>query len=50
MKKPQCKDTCAKSVCQAFYRQYMLSPEELCDKKCYKGQNFIPSGFMSPSL
>ena len=41
MKKPQCKDTCAKSVCQAFYRQYMLSPEELCGKKCYKGQNFI---------
>ena len=40
MKKPQCKDTCAKSVCQAFYRQYMLSPEELCGKKCYKGQNF----------
>ena len=23
-----------------FYRQYMLSPEELCNKKCYKGQNF----------
>ena len=28
MKKPQCKDTCVKTVCQAFYRQYMLSPEE----------------------
>ena len=40
MKKPQCKDTCVKTVCQAFYRQYMLSPEELCNKKCYKGQNF----------
>ena len=40
MKKPQCKDTCVKTVCQAFYRQYMLSSEELCNKKCYKGQNF----------
>ena len=40
MKKPQCKDTCVKTVCQAFYRQYMLSLEELCNKKCYKGQNF----------
>ncbi len=41
MKKPQCKDTCVKPVCQAFYRQYMLSLKELCGKKCYKGQNFI---------
>ena len=41
MKKPQCKNTCVKPVCQAFYRQYMLRPEELCGKKCYKGQNFI---------
>ena len=40
MKKPQCKDTCVKTVCQAFYRPYMLSPAELCNKKCYKGQNF----------
>ena len=40
MKKPQCKDTCVKTVCQAFYRQYMLSLEELYNKKCYKGQNF----------
>ncbi len=41
MKKPQCKDTCVKPVCQAFYRQYMLSQKELCNKKCYERQNFI---------
>ena len=41
MKKPRCKDTCVKPVCQAFHRQYMLSQEELFGKKCYKGQNFI---------
>ena len=41
MKKPQYKDKPETSVCQVFYRQYMLSPEELCGKKCYKGQNFI---------
>ena len=41
MKKPQCKDTLAKPFCQAFHRQYMLRLKRLCDKKCYKGQNFI---------
>ena len=40
MKKPQYKDKPETSVCQVFYRQYMLSQEELCNKKCYKGQNF----------
>ena len=41
MKKPRCKDTCVKTVCQAFHRQYMLSQEEFFGKKCYKGQSFI---------
>ena len=41
MKKPQCKDTGAKPFCQAFCRQYLLSPKLLFDKKCYKAQNLI---------
>ena len=44
MKKPQCKDTCVETVCQAFYRQYMLSPEELCTKKCYKKGKTLHNG------
>ena len=41
MKKPQCKDTGVKPFCQAFCRQYLLSPKPLFDKKCYKAQNLI---------
>ncbi len=35
MKKPQCKDTLTTSVCQAFYRQYMLSSSRIPAKKCF---------------
>ena len=41
MKKPQCKDTCVKPVCQGFYRQYMLSKKPFSAKKCYKAENLI---------
>ena len=41
MKKPQCKDTCVKTVCQAFYRQYMLSLSGIVAKNCFRTQNFI---------
>ena len=34
MKKPHCKDTPAKPVCQAFYSQYMLSFDNPFAKKC----------------
>ncbi len=34
MKKPQYKDTPAASICQAFYRQYMLSIKAPFAKKC----------------
>ena len=34
MKKPQYKDTPVASVCQAFYRQYMLSPKASFAKNC----------------
>ena len=41
MKKPQYKDTPVASVCQAFYRQYMLSNISMLAKKCYTTQNSI---------
>ncbi len=41
MKKPQCKDTLTTSICQAFYRQYMLSSSRIPAKKCFRRQNFI---------
>ena len=34
MKKPHCKDTPVKPVCQAFYGQYMLSRNKYFAKKC----------------
>ena len=41
MKKPQYKDTPVASVCQAFYRQYMLSYPGIVAKNCFRTQNFI---------
>jgi hypothetical protein len=41
MKKPQYKDTAAASICQAFYRQYMLSSPGIFSKKCCRTQNYI---------
>ena len=41
MKKPQCKDKAAASLCQVFYRQYMLSYPGIVAKNCFRTQNFI---------
>ena len=41
MKKPQCKDKAVASLCQAFYRQYMLSYPGIVAKNCFRTQNFI---------
>ena len=41
MKKPQCKDILTTSICQAFYRQYMLSHPGIVAKNCFRTQNFI---------
>ena len=41
MKKPRYKDKAVASVCQVFYRQYMLSPAAFFSKKCYRTQNYI---------
>ncbi|GGJ80986.1 hypothetical protein [Parabacteroides faecis] len=41
MKKPQCKDILTTSICQAFYRQYMLSHPDIVAKNCFRTQNFI---------
>ena len=35
MKKPRYKDTLTTSICQAFYRQYMLSSSRIPAKKCF---------------
>ena len=41
MKKPQCKNKAVASLCQAFYRQYMLSYPGIVAKNCFRTQNFI---------
>ena len=41
MKKPQYKDKPETSVCQVFYRQYMLSYPGIVAKNCFRTQNFI---------
>ena len=41
MKKPQYKDKPETSVCQVFYRQYMLSLSGIVAKNCFRTQNFI---------
>ena len=41
MKKPQCKDKAVTSLCQVFYRQYMLSYPGIVAKNCFRTQNFI---------
>ena len=41
MKKPQCKDKAVASLCQVFYRQYMLSYPGIVAKNCFRTQNFI---------
>ena len=41
MKKPQCKDKAVASLCQVFYRQYMLSYPSIVAKNCFRTQNFI---------
>ena len=41
MKKPQCKYTVATSICQVFYRQYMLSRQGIVAKNCFRTQNYI---------
>ena len=41
MKKPQYKDTAATSICQVFYRQYMLSRRGIVAKNCFRTQNYI---------
>ena len=41
MKKPQCKDKAVASLCQVFYRQYMLSHPGIVAKNCFRTQNFI---------
>ena len=41
MKKPRYKDKAVASVCQVFYRQYMLSYPGIVAKNCFRTQNFI---------
>ena len=41
MKKPQYKDKPETSVCQVFYRQYMLSRRGIVAKNCFRTQNYI---------
>ena len=43
MKKPQCKNTLAKLVCQAFYGYYMLSSNSYFVKKCWLFINYTDS-------